>query len=856
MYYTWEIVDFLNRSKISYVITADLIVSRPYLEQFWDTADHDCTVTPNVIRVTVAGHDITFYEDTIRRFLQFRDLATDPISYPGYFVDGCWRQRMGYVGVRDYSSYKKMWVLDQWRFFAHVMIMCISSRKAGKDAMGHDLAAAMVGLSLNRGYNFSRYVYKALVDQINTTESVEPTLEHTPLFGHLINEAYVAPADWIWFSAESEPELSDHSDEQQEEEEVESEDEVSEEGGDEEAGSGVAEESDSKATESDSSDSDDAPSPSQPRRQTQVTLPESSSKRKRQESTRSEYEPDFDSDAAIQRRRRESINKRRGDRQHQAILREVEVSAQRHVTVMAVSTDSTSTSPSQHFYMRQRRGPRVTPDVATTAFTEDVPVIVTLPGFDFGEFFSFPTNQAEVSSSRGPDPRDTRITTLETQVAGLLETLRKSREESDKQQGQINSLIDEVAALKKQRAADDKQHLEHDAIVKLVCDMAKMLATQGERLKELLEKQPPKPSGEEACHLVDLTKSDDQDKDPKAGPSGSEQQSSALAIVPISVVPMAEGESSRNEGGGDVSSGDKGKSVADLLKDLYDDVSDDVILLLEPEYSKEAQIDALYYMEEGEIESGDDWDEEDEDVVIEVPKGDVEGEYEFKDGEIFEAPSIETNLDTGSVELVSTAEASTETSPTDPTLVDPEAQKSKHTPASSSKDPAPVWQKTSIIDKHGATGMILAVRFEDDKKLFAIKQAGGFCRERGRSGKFEVFKPQVPKRVRDKNVRHPVTHKSLKKLVYKPVLCETRIPLSKLSQDILGNIWYWYVDPKTGEAVVIGKVWSKSGSLVSRELIRVFDEVCFINFSVKDLEALADKYCMYTDEWTKSLASK
>ncbi|KAI3784152.1 hypothetical protein L1987_43246 [Smallanthus sonchifolius] len=125
-----------------------------------------------------------------------------------------------------------------------------------------------------------------------------------------------------------------------------------------------------------------------------------------------------------------------------------------------------------------------------------------------------------------------------------------------------------------------------------------------------------------------------------------------------------------------------------------------------------------------------------------------------------------------------------------------------------------------------------------------------------RSGKFEMFKPQVPKRVRDKNARHPVTNRSLKKLVYKPVLCETNTPLSKLSQDILGNIWYWYVDPKSGEAVVIGKVWPDSGSLVPRELIRVFDEVCFINFSVNNLEALDDKYCIYTDEWTKFLASK
>ncbi|KAI3783400.1 hypothetical protein L1987_42481 [Smallanthus sonchifolius] len=54
----------------------------------------------------------------------------------------------------------------------------------------------------------------------------------------------------------------------------------------------------------------------------------------------------------------------------------------------------------------------------------------------------------------------------------------------------------------------------------------------------------------------------------------------------------------------------------------------------------------------------------------------------------------------------------------------------------------------------------------------------------------------------------------------------------------------------------MGKGHSESGNLVPKELIRIFDEVCFINFSVKDLEALADRYCVYTDEWTKLLASK
>ncbi|KAI3795103.1 hypothetical protein L1987_37748 [Smallanthus sonchifolius] len=556
------------------------------------------------------------------------------------------------------------------------MIVCISSRKAGKDAMGHDLAAAMVGLSLNRGYNFSRYIFKAINVQINTAErfrfllyprfvqlliddalpnlraigerlqvkrvdkrvfaqfqkpgSVEPTPEHTELFGHLINEAYVAPEDWNWYSPNSGPEMSDHSYEEQDEGDDKHE-------GDDEGGVGGAEESDLEATESDSSDSDDAPSQAHPRRSAQVTLPESSPKRKRQSSS-IEYEPASDSDAALQRRRREKANKKRGDRQE---------------------------------------------------------------GFYFDTIFSSPIHNAEASSSRHPDPNEARIDVLETQVAGLLKTIQKSKEDSDAQQAQINSLADEVKILRSQRTGTDEQlknvmaqnellmktnemilghrtslelrmdlqRKEHAAMVKLVGELTAKLGAQGEKEKEKeKEKDKEKKStGAESCHPVDLTKDDDKDKDPEVGPSGGEHL--ALAIVPISSVPLAEGESTQQEGG-DTSGGgggDKGKSAADVLKGL----SDDEILYLEPDYSKEAQIDALLNLEEGEIDSGDDWNEDDDDVVIEIPNG--EGEYELEDGEIFEVPSLESLLDTGSVDMASNVEATTEASPVDPIPADPEA---------------------------------------------------------------------------------------------------------------------------------------------------------------------------------------
>ncbi|KAI3744773.1 hypothetical protein L1987_57864 [Smallanthus sonchifolius] len=391
-----------------------------------------------------SSQDLIYSSSGRQLIMTVRDLTTDPVTYPDYFMDGCWRQRMGYVGARDYASYKKMWLLDQWRYLAHVMIMCISSRKVGNDAMGHDLAAAMLlindalpNLPVIGERLQVKTVAKRVFSKFLTQGSVDPTPVHTPLFGHLINEAYVAPTEFRWYSAESEPDMSEHSGEHIQ-------------GGWEE----------------------------------------------------------------------KEVLSDRGDRPFIAIPIEVE----------------------------RRRQPHVSAEMAATTVTEDVLVIVSLPVQYIQQTFTFPTHTTIASTSRDPDPWDARIATLETQVAGLLETVRKSREESDKQQG------------------ESTQH---------------------------------------------------------------------------------EGDVSGNEGG-------TGKFAADF------------------------------------------------------PKGDGEGVYELEDGEIFEAPSLDAISNTGSVEPEFVAEASgaatsTKAFPTDPQPVDPKALKSKYPYGWFTKDQAPIWQKTSIVDKHGAT---------------------------------------------------------------------------------------------------------------------------------------------------------
>ncbi|KAI3743472.1 hypothetical protein L1987_61182 [Smallanthus sonchifolius] len=221
---------------------------------------------------------------------------------------------------------------------------------------------------------------------------------------------------------------------------------------------------------------------------------------------------------------------------------------------------------SSQLYQR-RRQPRVTSDVAATTVSVTIPEIVSLPlettvhelvvtaqiqtesvtitpttgqtstiptttlqpisqpykfgdfthGFDFNELFSFPTQGiVEASTSKDPDPRDARITQLETQVASLLETVQKSRSESDAQQAQINSLVDEVTRLRHQGEGTqerikslmdqndmlfktneiilghrksmelrmDIQRKEHEIMVKLISELNENLAAQREKEKE------------------------------------------------------------------------------------------------------------------------------------------------------------------------------------------------------------------------------------------------------------------------------------------------------------------------------------------------------------------------------------
>ncbi|KAI3827905.1 hypothetical protein L1987_01994 [Smallanthus sonchifolius] len=240
------IIGFLNRSRHRVALSADPYISLVYIQQFWDTVHQDTDVEPHVLRANVNNTEIAISEEIIRAALALGGAADDPMSYPGTLIMGCF-QRMGYRGRPNDTQARKGGLVGEWRYFMHVIIQCVSPRKAGTDGLKSALQATMVALTLNKRFNFALYVYREMVMQITPAEGqgflmyphfiqmilnhLIPDLPHhpirltltpmskhnftdctmvkqqnamlipvnTPLFGYLINHDYVEPPNDNWF---------------------------------------------------------------------------------------------------------------------------------------------------------------------------------------------------------------------------------------------------------------------------------------------------------------------------------------------------------------------------------------------------------------------------------------------------------------------------------------------------------------------------------------------------------------------------------------------------------------------------------------------------------------------------------
>ncbi|GJV04562.1 hypothetical protein Tco_1338131 [Tanacetum coccineum] len=75
---------------------------------------------------------------------------------------------MGYVTDSDSLTFQKGHFSPQWKFFIHTILYCLSPKKTAWDQFSSNLATAIICLATKRIFNFSKFLFEAMVKNIDS----------------------------------------------------------------------------------------------------------------------------------------------------------------------------------------------------------------------------------------------------------------------------------------------------------------------------------------------------------------------------------------------------------------------------------------------------------------------------------------------------------------------------------------------------------------------------------------------------------------------------------------------------------------------------------------------------------------
>ncbi|GJV48547.1 hypothetical protein Tco_1438759 [Tanacetum coccineum] len=147
-----QVINFLNRSHISYALTRKPEVYISFIKQFWRTAeattDTDGEVT---ITATIYGQSMIITEASLRRHLKLEDHdGIESIPNSDIFEQ---LALMGYQTDSDKLTFQKGTFSPQWRFLIHIILHCLSPKKTAWEQFSSNIATAIICLATNRKYN-------------------------------------------------------------------------------------------------------------------------------------------------------------------------------------------------------------------------------------------------------------------------------------------------------------------------------------------------------------------------------------------------------------------------------------------------------------------------------------------------------------------------------------------------------------------------------------------------------------------------------------------------------------------------------------------------------------------------------
>ncbi|GJU09914.1 putative ribonuclease H-like domain-containing protein [Tanacetum coccineum] len=161
-----EIVDFLRGSNLRYALTSNPTIYDSLVKQFWQTATINTIADGTLeIRTTIDTIGYTITEASIRDTLQLADATGITMLPNDEIFEGM--GQMGYPTDGTFTFWKSFFT-PQWRYLVHHLLHCISSKSGGWDQFGSNIATALICLSIDRVYNFSKLIFDGMVANLKS----------------------------------------------------------------------------------------------------------------------------------------------------------------------------------------------------------------------------------------------------------------------------------------------------------------------------------------------------------------------------------------------------------------------------------------------------------------------------------------------------------------------------------------------------------------------------------------------------------------------------------------------------------------------------------------------------------------
>ncbi|GKA26543.1 hypothetical protein Tco_0712652 [Tanacetum coccineum] len=120
--------------------------------------------TPELV-VSIDNKEYTITEASVRSKLQLADAAGISNLHDAKIYDGLATLR--HVSEGKLTFWKKNFT-PQWKFLIHSILHCLSPKSSGWDQFGSPIATALICLSSNRVYNFSKLIFDGMVHNIES----------------------------------------------------------------------------------------------------------------------------------------------------------------------------------------------------------------------------------------------------------------------------------------------------------------------------------------------------------------------------------------------------------------------------------------------------------------------------------------------------------------------------------------------------------------------------------------------------------------------------------------------------------------------------------------------------------------